>query len=311
MGSGTQYSRPIILRYNKKTTMMTPERADLSWQTRSSPMDELISYATYLKSRALSLQGYHERGMVRSPLYLLPGAAGEGNSEDSNGTVDGQEVYAAEGSSAISTETMAASVSTTPRQPLGNRFDRISRWKQIADQISKGWDKPNSWMEKRAAVGLDSAEQNKFALTAILGLKKDLLLHLGQEEVVLSVSRPCTNDATDILVMSARQYALDSNDRQRNPGLITQIKAFRELVFASLCVVMEHQGIAINTIENLMRICISSSGSANLYRLRRGALWVNRMISGTLMKQMGWGHASTEFFVLCGFLPIVLKRSTC
>ena len=226
--------------------MMTPERADLSWQTRSSPMDELISYATYLKSRALSLQGYHERGMVRAPLYLLPGAAGEGNSEDSNGTVDGQEVYAAEGSSAISTETMAASVSTTPRQPLGNRFDRISRWKQIADQISKGWDKPNSWMEKRAAVGLDSAEQNKFALTAILGLKKDLLLHLGQEEVVLSVSRPCTNDATDILVMSARQYALDSNDRQRNPGLITQIKAFRELVFASLCVVMEHQGIAID-----------------------------------------------------------------
>jgi hypothetical protein len=84
---------------------------------------------------------------------------------------------------------------------------------------------------------------------------------------------------------------------------ISQIHNFRELVFASLCVVMEHQGLPINTINDLMRICMSSSGAANLYRLRRGALWVNRVIRGLIIR--GWGHGATELFFLCKMFPQV------
>jgi hypothetical protein len=43
---------------------------------------------------------------------------------------------------------------------------------------------------------------------------------------------------------------------------------------------------------------MSSSGAANLYRLRRGALWVNRVIRGLILK--GWGHGATELFLLSG-----------
>ena len=108
--------------------------------------------------------------------------------------------------------------------------------------------------------------------------------------------------------MSARQYALDTKASQRNAGFIVQVHIFRELIFASLCVVMEQQALPIDPINDLMRICMSSCGPANLYRLRRGALWVNRVISGTMIKKMGWGHGSTEFFCKRIF---VLQEALC
>jgi len=101
----------------------------------------------------------------------------------------------------------------------------------------------------------------------------------------------------DALILSARQYALDTKASGTKSVFVSQIHNFRELVFASLCVVMEQQGLPINTINDLMRICMSSSGAANLYRLRRGALWVNRVIRGLIVK--GWGHGATELFLLC------------
>ena len=70
---------------------------------------------------------------------------------------------------------------------------------------------------------------------------------------------------------------------------------------------MEQQGLPINTINDLMRICMSSSGAANLYRLRRGALWVNRVIRGLILR--GWGHGATELFLLCKNFRPSLPRS--
>jgi hypothetical protein len=98
------------------------------------------------------------------------------------------------------------------------------------------------------------------------------------------------------LVEAAKVYAIDTKQAHTDAGYAVQLHSFRELVFVSLCVVMEGQGIAIDTIDSVMRLCISSSGSANLYRLRRGALWINRVIAGLIRK--GWGHQATEFFLL-------------
>jgi hypothetical protein len=280
--------------------MATPGRTHISWQTQAAQIRELITYIDYLEAKVSYLQSHYEhcdKRIARPPLadtnspYLPPDAVDEGNYES-----DGTAIVI---SPAMSSPTADSYVSLSTIQPSGKRMECNPRWKRIVDQITRGWDKPGSWVEKRAAIGLDSVEQNKYALTAILGLKKDLPLHLGLEESQPFFSEGCISDATNILVTSARQYAMDSKASERSPGLITQVQIFRELVFASFCVVMEHQGLPIDTIDNLMRICVSNSGSANLYRLRRGALWVNRVISGTLIKKMGWGRASTEFFLLC------------
>jgi len=172
------------------------------------------------------------------------------------------------------------------------------RWKRIIDQMMTGWDRPSSWYDKRASIGLETLEKNQYALTLILGLKKDVSHSFtGPSPVEI---QPGKENPKDALIMSARQYALDTKASEANAGFVVQIHIFRELVFASLCVVMEQQGLPIDTINELMRICMSSSGPANLYRLRRGALWVNRVISGTMVKKLGWNYNATEFFLLSG-----------
>tara|TARA_R110002060_G_scaffold63061_2_gene72365 strand:- start:283 stop:807 length:525 start_codon:yes stop_codon:yes gene_type:complete len=164
--------------------------------------------------------------------------------------------------------------------------------------MTKGWDQPSSWMDRRIAIGLDSVEKNHYALTMLLGLKNELP---GGDEVSFGFQNMNTsmnsNRASETLIMSARRYALGTKASERDAGLVVQLHNFRELIFASLCVVIEHQGLPIDTINDLMRICMSSSGAANLYRLRRGALWVNRVIAGLIRK--GWRHCATEFFLLC------------
>ncbi|KIM93278.1 hypothetical protein OIDMADRAFT_149770 [Oidiodendron maius Zn] len=273
--------------------MTTPGCTHISWQNQTSQIRELTSYINFLEAKLSYLQRHHEHcdtwiagpppAGVNLP-YLPPDIVVA--SDEADNECNGSHIR------------QAMTVTTT--RVSQKRLEGKPRWKQIVDQMTKGWDNPSSWSEKRVDVGLDSVEQNKFALTAILGLKKDLPLHLARDGSSTTVSGDSIGDATNILVTSARQYALDSKARERKPGLVAQVHVFRELVFISLCVVMEHEGLPIETIDSLMRICISNSGAANLYRLRRGALWVNRVISGTMIRKLGWGHSSTEFFVLAG-----------
>ena len=282
------------------TKMTTPGRTHIAWQTDTAHIRELISYINFLEAKLSYLQHHHDYcniWITSPPLagaslpYLPPDIVAASYETDNESNIYQM----------VSSPLTPSFVSPTGTEPSAKAFKNNPRWKQVIDQITKGWDKSSSWIEKREAIGLNSIEQNKYALTAILGLQKNFPLNLARNESLLSVSRAGMNstDSTVTLITLAQQYALDSKTSHRNTPLDVQVHTFRELVFASICVVMEHQGVPIDTINELMRICISSSGSANLYRLRRGALWINRVISGTMMQKMGWGHSSTEFFLLC------------
>jgi hypothetical protein len=277
--------------------MTTPGRTHIPWQTQTGQISELISYIGFLEAKVSYLQHHHEHcdawaahtpvSDVSSP-YLPPDIVVANDKtqvpQPLPSPVDKQ----------------LTEPSLTIVQPKKGS-DSNPRWKRIVDQMTKDWDRPTSWVDKRASIGLNSVEQNKYALTLILGLRSGLLPSWHDSPQSSSPGGASTSEA---LIMSARQYALDTKASQLNAGFVVQVHIFRELVFASLCVVMEQQGLPIDTINDLMRICMSSSGPANLYRLRRGALWVNRVISGTMIKKMGWSHGSTEFFLLC-------KRTLC
>jgi hypothetical protein len=257
---------------------------------------DLLNYIGFLEAKAAYFQHHHEHcdTWAARPLY-----AGVNLSYAPPGIVVGNGEANDESRHPQAISSPSTALSLPAMQPANKkRTEGNPRWKQIVDQITKGWDKSSSWIEKREAIGFHSGLENKYALAAILGLKKDLPLYLARGESPPFTSGKCVN-ATETLVSSARQYALDSKAPPRNTGLVSQVCIFRELVFVSLCIVLERQGLPIDTIDSLMRICISSSGSANLYRLRRGALWINRIISGTLIAKMGWGYRSTEFFFLC------------
>jgi hypothetical protein len=144
------------------------------------------------------------------------------------------------------------------------------RWKRIIDQMTMGWDRLDRWINKRAEIRLSSVEQNKNALTLILGLRNRLPQSWHNGSPTLS---PGATSTKDTLIRSARQYALDTKVSQLNACSVVQVHIFRELVLASLGVVMEQQGLPTDTMNDLMRICMASSEPANLYRLRCGALW--------------------------------------
>ena len=281
--------KPLVTSSNNMTT---PGRTHISWQDQTGQLHELISYIGYLEAKLQYLQYHHEH--CGTPLaapfamdvdlsYLPPEIIVDKESQNepissfAPGTID-------------SAPKPTTAVPASQKGPDGN-----PRWKRIVDQMTKGWDKPSSWADKRRAINLDSVDKNQYALTVILGLKKDLPQSLYQSQL-LDQTEPSASPA-DALIFSARMYALDTKASEKNAGFVVQIHNFRELVFASLCVVMEQQGLPIDTINDLMRICMSSSGPANLYRLRRGALWVNRVIAGMIRK--GWHHGATEFFLLC------------
>ena len=273
--------------------MTTPGRTHIPWQTQTGQISELISYIGFLEAKVSYLQAHHENcdTWIERPSILDPGSP-----YLPPDIVVANDKTQAPQPPPSPTENQFFKSSITTVQPKKGA-DGNPRWKRIIDQMIKGWDRPTSWVDKRASIGLNSVEQNKNALTLILGLRNGL--PPSWHDSAQPLSPPGVTSTSDALIMSARQYALDTKASQMNAGFVLQVHIFRELVFASLCVVMEQQGLPIDTINDLMRICMSSSGPANLYRLRRGALWVNRVISGTMMKKMGWSHGSTEFFLLC------------
>jgi hypothetical protein len=281
--------------------MTTPGRTHIPWQDQAGQITELLSYIGYLEAKVSYLQQHHERcnsWAVPDPVLLVPDFP----------YLPPEMVVDFEASDPIEYQikqpptfqiaptSPATPVKAAQKSPPGN----TPRWKRIVDQITAGWDDPRGWVLKRAMCGLDSVDQNNRALMLILGLQNcipsDWAQLPGSSPLLIRDKQPGMN-TKEALILSARQYALDTKASGTNSVFVSQIHNFRELVFASLCVVMEQQGLPINTINDLMRICMSSSGAANLYRLRRGALWVNRVIRGLIVK--GWGHGATELFLLC------------
>lgn len=61
----------------------------------------------------------------------------------------------------------------------------------------------------------------------------------------------------------------------------------QELIFTSLCAVLERNGTDVDLINVAMRICISDTNPRNLKQLRYGAVWANRMIVDVSAKD-GW-----------------------
>jgi hypothetical protein len=281
------------------TTMTTPGRTHIPWQDQNGQVNELLSYIGFLEAKVSFLQQHHERCnswqpepmvLVADVPYLPPDIVVNNESSD---LVD----YPFSQPLQIQIPPASPTVIKPPQKsPPANN----PRWKRIVDQITAGWDDPQGWSIKRASLGLDSVDQNNRALMLILGLQNcipsEWAQSPGSSPLPIGECHPGMN-AKEALILSARQYALDTKASSTNSLFVSQIHNFRELVFASLCVVMEQQGLPINTINDLMRICMSSSGAANLYRLRRGALWVNRVIRGLIVK--GWGHGATELFLLC------------
>jgi hypothetical protein len=303
-------------RYTCHKTMTTPGRTHIPWQTQDGQIQELVSYIGFLEAKVQYLQQHHDQCLLWNIASIPNGMDVDLSYLPPDQTISADDfiipnniITQPSETNYFQTITPAISPQQSPEPIPPQITQKIirgnPRWKRIIDLMIKDWDKPQSWAIRRISLGLDTVESNNSALTIILGLNNSLSHTTFRSSTYLTNHNSSTSSSetasstSEALINSARQYAIDTKSTSASAGLLVQIHNFRELVFVSLCVVMEAHGLPIPTINDLMRICMSSSGAANLYRLRRGALWVNRVIRG--MMKRGWGHAATELFLLCQY----------
>ena len=177
--------------------------------------------------------------------------------------------------------------------PLNDRPIKKSctRWKKVVDQILADVPDQERWIKRRQEVGLHTVEENHLAIAAVAGnYTASGMPQLNHRSKSLSfIADLVPSSSTDGLLRSAKAYAWITKGSQ-------VLRSFQELVFVSLCAVLE-QHVSVEYIDQVMRICISDSEPINLKRLRLGAIWANRAIFNST--KAGWGSRATEIFLLC------------
>jgi hypothetical protein len=89
---------------------------------------------------------------------------------------------------------------------------------------------------------------------------------------------PTLDSATDP-ISAAERYAKIASGSRARADLVSRVASFQDLIFHSMCAVLEDCGYPTNEIDGVMRIRSSDSTSKNLKRLRAGAVWANEVIA--------------------------------
>lgn len=148
------------------------------------------------------------------------------------------------------------------------------------------------WKERRVRVEMSSSVQNHSVLTTLLGGS----LNFNSLADYATHIRSPTSDL-EILLKHADVYGHATREAQKLAQFATTIGVFQELIFVSLCVVLEGSGTPKDSIDSLMRLCFKANERKSLERIRCGARWVNRCIIN--LSRGDWGVRSTEIFLLC------------
>lgn len=101
-------------------------------------------------------------------------------------------------------------------------------------------------------------------------------------------------------IAAVKRYAIIARDSRVRAELASRISSFQDLIFHSMCVVLEYCGYPVEDIDMAMRIRSSASGPKNLKRLRSGAGWANEVISkSTGGEWTGMSDCIAELYFHC------------
>jgi hypothetical protein len=165
-------------------------------------------------------------------------------------------------------------------------------WERVMDKMVSEIA-AKDWSSRRREVGLSTDTGIIAALDWIIyGARSQGDTVATKTDPSVSLYRP--SDAV-LHLMSA--FATTTAALEVETTFTSQMFSFRVFVFVSLCCVAIHNGAKLEHINEIMRKCVSDSSEKNLTRLRKGALWVNRMMFE--LSEDGFGHSAYEVFVLC------------
>ncbi|KAH7330019.1 hypothetical protein BKA65DRAFT_48318 [Rhexocercosporidium sp. MPI-PUGE-AT-0058] len=179
-------------------------------------------------------------------------------------------------------------ISFIPQPSESKQARKVPQWLKTAVQVIKDVPSADDWDVKRREANLFTVDENYHAIAAISGgvLPSRSQYHLPTEPDLGPIDL-------------ARAYARITKLSEGNAAFTCRLHSFHELVFVSLCAVLEASGYPVDEINETMRIYVSHTEDINLKRLRHGALWANSAICR--LAEAGWGDRATELFLLCGW----------
>ena len=232
----------------------------------------LLEYIRQLEKRLEYLEHHHQQCPIHK--QSLPSRPGNENENE-----------------IISTElsgTGLTVISFTPQLSESRQAPKVPKWQKTAAQVVDGVPSADDWDLRRKEVNLFTVEENYLAIAAISG---------GIQPSVSQCPMPIEPGLGPIDL--ARAYATMTKTSASSAAFTCRLHFFHELVFVSLCAVLEASGYPVEDINETMRNYVSDTEAINLKRLRRGALWANSAICR--LAEAGWGDRATELFLLCQF----------
>ena len=188
---------------------------------------------------------------------------------------------------------------------------RHEQWRTVANQLIDKVPHINEWIARRRILGLESDQSIIAVICKVSGALNGSSKSDSSVRPALGFCNDRLQDTSVDLIAIAHEYALITRSSQINADFACLLNRFQELIFASLCAVLERHGTDVGLIDNAMRICISNSEPRNLKRLRHGAVWANRMIMD-LARTKGWDlFRATEMLFLCNLTLNVHRRARC
>ncbi len=134
--------------------------------------------------------------------------------------------------------------------------------------------------------------QNHSVLATLLGgpLNFNSLAHCAPD-ICSPTSSP------NIILTYADVYGHATKKTQEHAQFALTVGVFQQLIFVSLCVVLEASGTPTDSIDSSMILSFAAEREKSLARIRRGVWWANRCIAS--LSKGDWGLRSTEIFLLC------------
>ena len=166
-----------------------------------------------------------------------------------------------------------------------------NRWQNEMDKMLGSFPGDGDWSSKRESTGLSTESKLLLAFDIITGIS---MPSVKPTTVGSNLLAPAELDTAFRLVGG---YAKSVAAMNTEKVFTTQIVNFCNVIFMSQCCDLLYQGVEASRVDDLMKICISKSDPKNLGVLRRGAIWVNRMIR--VLAGDGLGQRASEAFVLC------------
>ena len=177
-----------------------------------------------------------------------------------------------------------------PKTPISN-----TRWRKVADQLLKHAPFAEQWSAWTKQLKLSETHEKNLVIAAICGVPA---------QVPQVCEKHMINSKVTGVIALAQAYARATKESQGNATLAFRLQTFQELVFVSLCSVLETVGCPLHEVNETMRIWVSDSEDKNLKRLRRGAVWANQRISELDTALEGY---ATEWFFNRTYTGIVVE----